>query len=759
MNRLEKTKKFFRLAKEHLIHSHTHSTYLIIASIAFIVVIFNLIAIFGLNVLLHDDPLHYKSVIEGKFPWGMMKFFVLWPFSEWMGWSIMTYSPNLARGLYVLLFMVPLSWCFYYLYHNKFGLPRLFAFTAAILPNILPHQWQIPAGINMSRTLYPLLFAMIALILGLHYLEKSTPKNWVRLVGSSLCYLISSQMMEQALFLFPPIVLAFFGYTKLKRKHTWLLSSFFIIAVARYAQMLIFTRKTRILAPIEEILRRTGLYFKYSLPSPDIEPLFLTIFYLCVFLTGFILYVKHPSISPTMSQNLSHMKKRIFTLYLYGFFILWAASTILPFITMGGVIFPPRYPYISAFGINAIFIFSIFVIFNRGFLKKYKLHYFIFAGVIIFSGGYRYLNLNKIFTDKNNIQAIIIRDIEKLSPPKNSQFVICGLPKMAHGRRRVTGYLMHALKRNDVSGIFKTVDPIEKKNFYDHFNPWSITFKRVGQFGGIYSNKPVFFFAIIHKENKLKQFEYVLRWRGRTKNAPWVIIHADKKTGKTSSFRWGEGMGAYLSTIKELGTQGIPRSEILWGGPPTQKESERLERLELDPTLFRFGFYDYRFRFKKIGRSRANKFLSVSNTVGVNSVDVRIKSICFEDGFQLESLFFDEVSEENGKIFKFIHFLWKSVKKQKINHHKLEITFIANGKENRRQVPEFCQTGLELEPGDYISGSVKIPGYIFKKADHLGIRMTMISTSASGTLKKMALKIQGDRETDRDGSRLLIPIN
>jgi hypothetical protein len=732
---------------------------LIFASIAFIVVIFNLIAIFGLNVLLHDDPLHYKSVIEGKFPWGMMKFFVLWPFSEWIGWNIMRYSPNLARGLYVLLFMVPLSWCFYYLYHNKFGLPRIFAFTAAIIPNILPHQWEIPAGINMSRTLYPLLVAMIALILGLHYLEKSTPKNWVRLVGSSLCYLISSQMMEQALFLFPPIALAFLGYTKLKRKHIWLIFSFFIIAVARYTQMIIFTRKVRILAPIEEILRRTGLYFKYSLPSPDIEPLYLTIFFLCIFLIGFILYLRHPSVSPTMSQNLSHMKKSTFTLYLYGFFILWAASTILPFITMAGVIFPPRYPYISAFGINAIFIFSIFVIFNVRFPRKYKLHYYIFAGVIIFSGGYRYLNLNEIFTDKNKIQSIIIRDIEKLSPPKNSQFVICGLPKMAHGRRRVTGYLMHALKRNDVSGIFQTVDPIEKCNFYDHFNPWSITFKRIGRFNGIYSNKPVFFFVLLQKENKLKQFEYVLRWRGRTKNAPWVIINADKKTGKISSYRWGEGMDAYLSTIKELEKQGIPQSEILWGGPPTQKELERLERLELDPTLFRFGFYDYRFRFKKIELSHSNQFLSVSNTAGVDSVDVLAKSIYFADRFQLESLLFDEVSDEDGEIFKFIHFLWKSVKKQKINHHKLEIILLAKGKEIQRYVPGLCQTGLELEPCDYISGCLKIPGHIFKKADHLGIRMTMTSISVSGTSKKIVLKVQGDLEIDQEGSRLLIPID
>ena len=184
-----------------------------------------------------------------------------------------------------------------------------------------------------------------------------------------------------------------------------------------------------------------------------------------------------------------------------------------------------------------------------------------------------------------------------------------------------------------------------------------------------------------------------------------------------------------------------------------------MERLELDPTLFRFGFYDYHFRFKKIGLSRANKFLSVSNTAVAGSGDLRAKSIYFEDRFQLESLLFDEVSGEDGKIFKFIHFPWESVKKQKINNHKLEIILLAKGKRSQRYVPEFCKTGLELEPGDYISGSVKIPGYIFKKADYLGIKMTMASTSASGTSEKVVLKIQRDQEIDQDGSRLLIPID
>ena len=284
-----------RVKRFHLLEGK-RQTYLIFAAVTLTVIVFNLVAIFGLDSLLHDDPGHYKNVMEGNFYWGWVKHFVLWPFMEWAAWNIMAYSPYLARGLYVLLFMVPLSWCFYYLFRSKLGFPRIVAFTAAVIPNILPHQWQIPAGINISRTLYGFLFTVIALVVGLHYLEKSTSKNWLRLVGSSLSYLVSSQMMEQALFLFPPLALAFFGFTGSKKKKVRILSSFFIIAVARYVQMIVFTRKARVFVPPGEMLKRMGLYFKWSLPSPNIETVYLAVFYVGIILLGFFLFVKHPHV-------------------------------------------------------------------------------------------------------------------------------------------------------------------------------------------------------------------------------------------------------------------------------------------------------------------------------------------------------------------------------------------------------------------------------------------------------------------------------
>lgn len=718
------------------------SKYMPFAIIALIVIIFNLIAIIGLNVLLHDDPKHFKDAIEGNIYYGFMKHFILWPFTEFIAWKLMAFSSHFARGLYVVLLMVPLSWCFYYVFHHKFGLPRLFAFTAAIIPNILPHQWQIPAGINMSRTLYPLLIVMLALIIGLHYLEKETPGNWIRLAASAFLYLVSTQMMEQALFLFPPLVLAFMGYTKLKKKHAWLLSLFSIIAAARLMQIIIFTRKARIWAPIDEILRRTGLYFKYSLPSPDIEPIYLTVFSIGIILAGFLLYFKqHPFNYAKPKASFSHMSTTVFGLCIYVFLLGWAASTIIPFVTMGGVIFPPRYSYISAYGLAAVFLFSLFVILNTAFLKKYKLHYLVFIGIIVFSGVYRYVNLKEIFDAKNKTQSIIIKDLKKIDFPRNSQVVITDLPVMAHGRKRATGYLWHALKRYDISGVFATVAPHEEKNFYDHFTPNSLSARKVYNFHGIYGNQPVFFFAIRREQNQLKQFEYVLYWRGKTRNAPWKIYHVNKTTGTLSTLRSGAGMEEYLLIIEQLKEQGISQSEILWGGPPSKKELKRLYRLELDPDLFQLSFYYYPLRFKKIDPSTAKKFLSILDTLAPLA-----RNIDFESSFCLEAVLLEDVVGEIGEVTKIIHFLWKSLEKQSINQkHTLELTLLKKRKRIWRDRLEFCRPGRELQPGDYILGNFRVLANQFKPADRLAIRLIV----APGTSKR----------SNARGSLLFIPIS
>ncbi len=553
--------------------------------IALTVVVFNLVAIFGMDVLLHDDPAWYDLVINGEFPQWLITSSPIYAFKEWIAWNIMVYSPNLARGLYVVLLMVPISCCFYYLFHDKLGFSRLSAFTAALLPNILPYQHQIPGGINMSYTLWGLLFSVFSLILGLQYLEKTTPKNWTRWLGASVCYFLATQLMEQALFLFLPLALLFSGYTKFNKKHTRLISSFFILAVAKLTWMMAAPRMATANIPAKEIFKRLGTYLKWSLPSPDIEPGYITIIYVTILLTGFILSVKNADSRLTsIHKNFFPRNKKIYVLYLYAFFICWSISSIFVFACIS-VHCTPRYAHISAFGLNAIFVFSIYVLLNQKFVKKYKLYILIFTAIIIFSGVYRHLYLKKIYNTYNHTHSIIIRDLNKLKFPLNSQVVVSGEVGtvglgITSGWLPSSGYLKFALKRKDIYGLIGQINCGGYYNFDNHFDPklrlWGVRYSMTG----ISVNRPTFLFFMLKKQKKLKQLEYALQWKGKTKNVPWTILRANKNTGKITPLLSGTGWDEYLSTIKKLEKSGISQSDILWGGPPCKKEWERLERFK-----------------------------------------------------------------------------------------------------------------------------------------------------------------------------------
>ena len=550
------------------------------------VIFFNLIAIFGLEVLLHDDPMFYTFVLEGTFPKFFMKFSPLFAYKEWIAWNIMAVSPQLARGLYVLLLMVPISCCFYYLFHTKFGFSRWAAFTAAILPNILPHHWQIPAGINMSYTLWGLPFSVFALMMGFYYLENSTSKNWLRLLGAVILYLIALQFMEQALFLFPPLALAFWGYTKFNRKHIWLVSCFFISAVAKFIHLLIIPRKPIANVPLEEIITRIGLYFKWALPSPDIAPLFTAIAYAVVVIIGFMLVMRQANTDEKLiaiNKNFSHLGEKGYFLYLYLFLICWVISSILVFIFFSEP-YRIRYVHISAFGLNALLILSLYVIVSRGLAWKLKFNIAVLIGIIIFSGVYRYDVLNHYYSYLNHTKAIIVRDLEKKNLPENAQVVITGIENFPEswlpgGWARASGYLKFVLKREDVTGLIGPVNSSAYYNFDNHFDPKIRRFRERWYMTGLSINKPVFLFLLLEKQQQLHQFEYALQWRGRTKNAPWTILKVDKETGKILPFRSGIGMKEYLLTLEKLIKQGISQSDILWGGPPTKEQLERLEEL------------------------------------------------------------------------------------------------------------------------------------------------------------------------------------
>lgn len=743
-------------------------------SIAFTVTLFNLIAIFGPDILLHDDPMWYTRVLEGKFPKFLLGHFSpLYAYKEWLAWNIMAYSPCLARGLYVLFLMVPISCCFYYLYHVKFGFPRLAAFSAAVLPNILPALWEIPAGINMSYTLWGLLFAVFSLIFGLHYLEKTTPRNCFRLFAAVILYLLATLLMEQSVFLFPPIALIFWGYARFKlppgspagtsgtgdrrkmnKKYILPVFSFFIIAAAKFIHIILMPRKQMSLASIEEILERIGLYFKWSLPVPDEAP-FSFIFiclYIAIIIGGFIVSIKDPPRDLALNKNFLPLNKREYILYIYSFFFCWSITTMAAFIIFGGIYFQPRYTHISAFGINALLVFSFYMLLNK--VKDGKLikkSYAIFlVGTVFFSGALRFSHLEKKFNCMNEMQAVIVDHLKAIPFPENSQVVIAikaGNPGVL-GWHKSSGYLKYALKRDDISGLIGRFNHGAYYNFdIHHFDPEKRGFFKRHAMTGLRFDQPVFFFIMNKKRKELTQLEYTLHWKGKTKIAPWSILHADKKTGKLTTFLSGTGWEEYLLTLKKLKKRGILQPGIFWGGPPGKQELERLERLELDPRLFRSGFlYD---EFNKIEPSRAKQFLAIPAS------DALAANIYFGKRFRLVLFLLDEVTNEDGTISNIAHILWKSRKRQFVKKFNLSFCLFKKRELIWSARAKFCQAGSKLSAQDYIFGSIKIPEGKLKQAGHILIKINDISNPGG----KYSLNVFRKPGSGRISGGLIIPVS
>jgi hypothetical protein len=87
---------------------------------------------------------------------------------------------------------------------------------------------------------------------------------------------------------------------------------------------------------------------------------------------------------------------------------------------------------------------------------------------------------------------------------------------------------------------------------------------------------PVFLFVVDRCGTSLRQLDLALQWKGSTDAAPWKILRMDKVSGKAVALAEGVGMSGYVRTLGELEKSGIRQSDILWGGPPTQSERERL---------------------------------------------------------------------------------------------------------------------------------------------------------------------------------------
>src|SRR5262249_28264079 len=137
-----------------------------------------------------------------------------------------------------------------------------------------------------------------------------------------------------------------------------------IVALVRLVQMIVFPRKEIVNLPLEQIVQRIELYVQWSFPAPNVNPLYLLALYAGIIAVGFVLYRKNATTDLVEHENFSHLSQKLYIGYLYAFFLCWLSCTIVVFICLSDS-FEPRYIYHSAFGLDAVLIFSVSAIVNE----------------------------------------------------------------------------------------------------------------------------------------------------------------------------------------------------------------------------------------------------------------------------------------------------------------------------------------------------------------------------------------------------------
>jgi hypothetical protein len=546
-----------------------YRTYILIAVP---IILFNLIAVFGADILLADDAAHYFRLTEGTLFKVKFIHLIAGTFVNDITYTIMGLSPELIRGIYVLFVMIPLSCLIYYLFQKKMGFPGMAAYAAAVLPNILPAQFHIPAFINGTQVLLGLIAIVVCLLASFKYLDNQTQKNGKLLFSAVFLYLLATLVTDQPVFSFPVLVFAIWGYHKLNKKHVFLIVSFFLVFLHKAAWITLLPRgSTHMAAPsISGSLNRLGQYFSAMLPIPQISLerefiVLLAVIFCSIIVTGLLFYIKNHNDGFTILKPFAHQSHKKFIFYIYAFLFIWLTCNIIVFITISPRPFRIRYSYYAAYGLDALLLLSLFPILAKIFHRKKKLVTITFAVLILITGWFRITQLKSRYDRLNANQAMIIENLNPFQFPEKSQIVIYP----TYGGNfwgdwyQSSGHLRYMLKRNDINGLIGN----KGKKYFDFYDPFDVNSRGFGPnhwMKGINIHRPLFLF--VEKNKKFKQYNYALQWKNNSGEPQWAIFHFDKKTGKASPILSGTGRENYDSALEHLINTGINPKDILWGG-------------------------------------------------------------------------------------------------------------------------------------------------------------------------------------------------
>jgi hypothetical protein len=533
------------------------------------VIAFNLVAVFGVAPLLHDDPAHYYLISLGQGEHSVTRPNPLAPLLGWPLYKLMHFSPPLARLATVLLFMIPVSWLLYLLYRQRFAMCPMAAFAAAVVPNILPHQWQIPAGINMSYPLWELLPLLAALHAGLDYVAPLRRSHPGALPASILCFTAAALIIEQTVFLVPPLIYLFWRLGRNQKKKFVLTGAIGALTLLRMLHISL-TFRSHVLMETHEILSGNAVVrslsrfwqtLQWSLPIEQFSPLTIGLLLFALLASGVLLMRRKAGhiLAETHVESAANCCAPADATF---FFVLWLVCSGA-FLPLCATYFSPRYVFIPAFAVSGLLAQAVDSISKR--LRSHG-RMLVMIGLVVAVGTVgiqRTISLNKIFRPLNDRFKVLQNALASYQFPVGAQIVVVGTG-IGGGKYRSSGYLQHLLRRSDVTGLISKQASPGGSSLFDRFATHRKFNTGKYSLAGLTLRLPLFLFYC--DGPRLVQLCLFLHWQGNGPAASWTIWYVDPASGRLAPFARGYGLSEYVECLTHLGQQGIPPSAILWGG-------------------------------------------------------------------------------------------------------------------------------------------------------------------------------------------------
>lgn len=558
--------------------SDNHPGFLEALLIAFPVILFNLVNVFGPHYLFNDDPFRYRQGINIMMDWSSWIFdSKLSTFTESLSWWVMAhYSPYVVRLLYLLLYLTGISLCMYWISRKIFNLSPACAYLAAVLPAFYPLQFQIIAGINLSYTLIGQSFTLLALICGFCYLTRER-HSWFLVILAGLLFISATRLMEQAMFLSAAVGFIYLVTSRhILRKVLLLVPVFAASAVVLY-EMTVHPRGAAIPRdlPTEVILQRVKMFFAYLSPAGGEYSFALSLFLLAAGAGSFFFW---PGIKERISE-LSHfswlpMKLRYWILPV--FVCAWTFFSAFPFVFLNShmsvrTIHLAGYGPWMVMGPGLAFLLSIGFFPLRNPVKRRLLTFIMFT--VIFITGFEHISYSmQKYGKANYYWDCLSSSISYYAFPRDSQIVITDAYMGSYSSHHIgTGYLCRLLNnRLDVGGL------VGKEYFY--YDPFSRADLWQTRMTGLQGTSNLHLFRIItDRESRsrgfLQPYRYFLRVitsksmiKEGQEFGDWYLYQVDNSGDAGIKFM-GHGLDQYQELLGRLKYEGVEPEHICWGNP------------------------------------------------------------------------------------------------------------------------------------------------------------------------------------------------